>query len=486
MYKGGVLLTSTVRYAVGVGDRLLNRRGPTLKTESVAFRQAHVCVFAGLAILAVLTWESCGRSGTPAPPVTLKLIDQTWVEPGSRRFRDEELLTFTKETGISVEVLPSPESADDQIAVWQQLLESHATVPDVYAVDVIWPGILAENLLDLKPYIPAQEITAHFPKLIANNTVDGRLVALPYTMNAGLLFYRVDLLRKYGYRTPPKTWEALESMARRIQEGERAKGRKNFWGFVWQGAASEALTCNALEWQVAEGGGTIIENGTITVNNPRATEAWERAARWVGSISPPGVVSYKEWDTFNVWQAGEAAFMRNWAGSSYVAVTVQASPKGQPFDMSPLPRGQAGTSSTLGGNSYAVSRYSLHPREAAMLVRFLGRRNEQLRRCRQACEPPTIPELYSDPEVLAANPYLLTVLEIGKNLTLRPSTASGKEYPKVSRAYFDAVHAVLTGKKTTTKAAADLQDKLVQLTNFKVPATDSNKRFGNATATGLR
>jgi trehalose/maltose transport system substrate-binding protein len=48
-------------------------------------------------------------------------------------------------------------------------------------------------------------------------------------------------------------------MARRIQSGERAKGKKDFWGYVWQGADGEALTCDALEWQAGEGGGRIIE-----------------------------------------------------------------------------------------------------------------------------------------------------------------------------------------------------------------------------------
>jgi trehalose/maltose transport system substrate-binding protein len=76
-------------------------------------------------------------------------------------------------------------------------------------------------------------------------------------------------------------------MAARIQAGERAKGKKQFWGFVWQGAADEGLTCDALEWQASDGGGRIIEEDqTISVNNPLAIRAWQRAAHWVGSISP--------------------------------------------------------------------------------------------------------------------------------------------------------------------------------------------------------
>ena len=73
-------------------------------------------------------------------------------------------------------------------------MESGAEVPDVYGIDVIWPGILADNLLDLKPYVPAEEIKLHFPELVANGTVKGRLVSLPSDLNEGLLFYRFDLL----------------------------------------------------------------------------------------------------------------------------------------------------------------------------------------------------------------------------------------------------------------------------------------------------
>jgi hypothetical protein len=70
----------------------------------------------------------------------------------------------------------------DQVSTWLSLLQNKSQVPDVYALDVIWPGILADYLIDLKPYVPAQEITAHFPDLIANDTVDGRLIACPITL----------------------------------------------------------------------------------------------------------------------------------------------------------------------------------------------------------------------------------------------------------------------------------------------------------------
>jgi trehalose/maltose transport system substrate-binding protein len=420
----------------------------------------------GLSSFLLVTGLACRRATQPAAEITLVLIDQTWLDRSFQDRRNLELERFTKETGIRVKLLPAPEGAVETLDTWRNLLESGAKIPDVYAVDVIWPAILAENLLDLKAFVPAHEIAAHFPELIANNTVNGKLVALPCLVDVGLLFYRTDLLRHYGYRTPPQTWQELETMAARIQAGERARGQKDFWGFVWEGASSESVTCNALEWQVSEGGGPIIENNLVTLNNPETVRALERATRWVGTISPPGVLAYKEWDAYNIWQAGQAAFMRNWA-TSHFGELIQGSITKEQFDIASLPRGTARTATTVGGRAYAVSRHSLYPREAAMLVRFLCRPDTQLNRIRKIGGSPTIPELYNDPEMLATNPYFSTVLKTYRNDKVwRPSTETGKRYPDLSRAYFRTVHEILEGKKTAVSALSGLQVELMEITGL--------------------
>ena len=429
-----------------------------------------------LATFLLIAGQGCRKAGQPLAEVTLVLIDQTWLDRSFQDRRNLELEQFTRETGIRVKLLPAPEGAVETLDAWRSLLESGAKIPDVYAVDVIWPGILAENLLDLKAFVPAQEIATHFPELIANNTVNGKLVALPCLVDVGLLFYRTDLLRRYGYRTPPRTWEELETMAARIQAGERTRGQKNFWGFVWEGASSESVTCNALEWQVSEGGGPIIENNMVTVNNSETRRALERAARWVRTISPPGVVTYKEWDAYNIWQAGQAAFMRNWA-TSHFGELIQGSITKDQFDIAPLPRGRARIATTVGGRAYAVSRHSLHPREAAMLVRFLCRPDTQLNRIRKIGGSPTIPELYNDPGMLAADPYFSTILKTYRNDKVwRPSKEAGKQYPDLSRAYYRTVHEILEGKKTVASALPELQAELMQITGLNASARGANKR----------
>src|SRR5260370_39315373 len=133
--------------------------------------------------------------------------------------------------------------------------------------------MLAEYFVDLKPYF-ANEVSHQFPALAAAYTVDNKLVAMAYHPDIGLLYYRTDLLRQYGYRQPPRTWDELESMAARIQAGGRAQGKKQFLGFVGQRAGDEGLTCDALEWQVSEGGGHIIEEDKAnSVTKPHGRRA---------------------------------------------------------------------------------------------------------------------------------------------------------------------------------------------------------------------
>jgi ABC-type glycerol-3-phosphate transport system substrate-binding protein len=164
--------------------------------------------------------------------------------------------------------------------------------------------------------------------------------------------------------------------------------------------------------------------------------------------------------------------MRGWTGTYRAAAAPNSSTKDR-FDIAPLPRGAAGMATTIGGSGYGVSRHSLHVREAVMLVLFLASRDEQVRRSRDAAE------LYKQPEVLAANPHFPRALEVFREgAVVRPSTVAGKMYPEVSRAYFEAVHAVLTHKKSASKAAADLEVELRQILTAK-ESTSNVRSEGN-------
>jgi trehalose/maltose transport system substrate-binding protein len=170
-------------------------------------------------------------------------------------------------TGHIVRLISTPNDANERLALFQQLLAARSPDIDVFQIDAVWPGILAPYLDDLTPHMGGDEIARHFPVLVANNRVNGRLVALPWFADVGLLYFRRDLLEKYGAPVP-QTWRQLTEIARNIQDQERTAGRARMWGFVWQGRAYEGLTCNALEWIRSDGGGNLVdEAGKITIDN---------------------------------------------------------------------------------------------------------------------------------------------------------------------------------------------------------------------------
>jgi len=367
---------------------------------------------------------------------------------------------WAKQTGNEVAVISTPNSTTERLALYQQILAAGSSDIDVFQIDVIWPGILGNHFIDLNEYM-ADEAKQHFEAIVTNNTFENRLVAMPWYTDAGVLYYRKDLLEKYG-ETVPETWEQLTKTAQKIQEGERKAGNDKMWGHVFQGRAYEGLTCNALEWVVSFNGGSVVEpNGDISINNDQAKKAIETASNWIGTISPEGVLGYAEEEARGVFQSGNSVFMRNWPYAWALANSADSPVKGK-VGVAALPKGgeDGRSAAALGGWQLSVSKYSENPELAADLVKFLTSYEEQKRRAIKGSYNPTIADLYKDEEVLSANPFFGDLYETFTSAAPRPSTVTGSKYNQVSSEFWQAVHASLSGSQTVDQAVTGLERNL--------------------------
>lgn len=374
---------------------------------------------------------------------------------------------WAKKTGNSVKVVSTPNDTNERLALYQQLLSAGAADIDVFQVDVIWPGILGNYFIDLKPYSKGAE-SDHFKAIVDNNTVNGKLVAMPWFTDAGILYYRKDLLDKYSLKAPA-TWSDLADAATKIQDGERKGGNAQFWGYVFQGKAYEGLTCDALEWIDSYGGGAIVDaKGVVTINNAKAAAALDNAASWIGKAAPEGVLNYAEEDARGVFQAGNAAFMRNWPYAYSLGNGADSPIKGK-FDVAALPKGGADgkNTGTLGGWQLSVSKFSKNQDAAADLVMYLTSREEQKRRAIQGTYEPTIGALYQDQDVLKAAPFFASLQATFNSAVARPSKVTGDKYNKVSNAFWNAAHDVLSGKQKAEPALASLESDLKRIKRNK-------------------
>jgi len=196
----------------------------------------------------------------------------------------------------------------------------------------------------------------------------------------------------------------------------------------------------------------------VTINNPKAIKALETAKSWVGTIAPVGVPSYGEEEARNVWQAGNAAFMRNWPYAYALGQDPKSVIAGK-FDITVLPKGgdDGKNAACLGGWQLMVSAYSKVPDAAADLVKYLVSSDEQKKHSIALSQLPTLPALYTDPDVLAKNPFFKNALPVLENAVARPSTVTGVDYNQLSTSFFQNVNQVLTGTESAQQAVSAVE-----------------------------
>ena len=405
--------------------------------------------------------RSSAASSKPRP--LLDLMSLTWEK--NAEFEQNFLKSFSERNGTEFQFVPNLETVDSRLTLYRQLFRAHSSQPDLLQIDVVWPAMLANDLVDLRPYLKGNE-KSFAPQLLNIYVVQGKLVALPTYADFAVLFYRPELLQRYGYRNPPATWDQLEQMAQRIQAGERRAGNKDFWGYTWQGNSSEALTCNALEWQASAGAGIFIEpSGTVHVRSSRFATALRRATNWIGTISPPGESIYREPDSLNLWNAGQVAFMRNWT-SLYGSLPELTGKDRLPFALAPMPGGPGGQRGTLGSIGMSVSRYAANRELAIKALLEITDERHDLERLFVTNGIPTHTAIRERPDVKSRTSLLAISDRLMKGVVSRPSLITAEKYDQVSGQYASAVNSVLRRKAEPEQAMADLEKKLMQITGL--------------------
>jgi len=349
---------------------------------------------------------------------------------------------FSKNTGIKVKVVPHPTASDASYSQLARVFSTKSSSFDVAMIDVVWPGAFAPYLVDLKPKL-GSAAKAHVQGIIQNDTVNGKLVAMPWFGDFGILYYRTDLLKKYGYAGPPQTWKQLFAMAKKIQDGEK-QDNPSFSGFVFQGNSYEGLTCDSLEWLASSGAGHFIDNGKVTINNPKAAAVLDSFRAGIGKITPRGVTSYQEGEAHTAFLAGNAAFMRNWPYAYSLGADPKQSKVVGKFSVTTLPHGSGSSVGTVGGWQLAVNKYSKHVDAAIEFVRYMTSAPVEKFDAITNTNVPTIPSVAKDPAVVKANPYLKPNIATVPRVA-RPAKYLGTHYNEGSKAIYQGINQILNG-----------------------------------------
>ncbi len=375
---------------------------------------------------------SSGRYENGANVVVFKHGKIAGDQAAFRRLLD----LFEKEhPGIRVRDETLPSSTDDQHQFYVINLEGGSSDFDVLGMDVIWVPEFARAgwLADLSGMLPGAERNEFFPGPMKAVTYGGRVYAIPWYIDAGVLYYRKDLLERYGFR-PPATWGDLVRTAQYITKME-----PGLYGFIWQGKQYEGLVCNALEY-FRGNGGRVLEDGKVVIDSPQNVRAlgFMRDLIEKYGVTPPLVTTATEESTRRIFGGGRAVFMRNWPYAWNIFEQPGSAVKGK-VGVAPLPSFPPNLSvSTLGGWQLGVNRFSRHPRIAEELVRFLTSPSAQKILALTIGYKPTRKSLYRDPDLIKAQPFITGLYDVFMKAVPRPVTPFYMMITQVMQSEFSA------------------------------------------------
>jgi multiple sugar transport system substrate-binding protein len=352
-----------------------------------------------------------------------------------------------------VRLIELPESADQQR---QQMVQNAQTKSDAYTVlniDVVWTAEFAANRW-ISPLPKDQfDLSKFMPSAVQTGQYRGNMYAAPWKTDAGLLFYRKDLLKKAGIDAPPKTWAELQAACGKI------KGVNCYAG---QFDKYEGLTCNFSEAVDSAGGTVVDDQGKPNVNTPQAKQGLDFLVNgFKNKLIPKEAITYEEEDARRAFEKGNLVFLRQWPYQYALSNKKGTSKVVGKFDVAPLPGLNGPGAPTLGGHDLAISNYAKNKATALDFIKYMTSEQTERMNLIASSEAPTLASLYDEPELQKKFPYLATLKASLLNAKPRPKAV---RYNDVTTAIQEAVYSALTGKSTSDQALADLQSKLGPLT----------------------
>lgn len=328
---------------------------------------------------------------------------------------------------------------------------------DVFVLDVVRPAQFAAAgwAEPLDAYVDDKDalMAEYLPAYAEANQVDGKLLALPAYADAMFLYYRTDLLEKYGQQVPT-TWDELAATAKTILEGENDP---TLQGVSFQGAAIEGAVCSFLlpYWSL---GHTLEKDGEFAFDADGAARSFEV---WLDlmaqGVAPANSAEVKTDDTRKSFQGGDAVFAVLWAYGWSMFQGDDSEVTGN-VGVARLPAVAGGEPVTcLGGWEWAVSAFSEHKDEAAELVKYLSGPEVSKLRAVKASNLPARLDMYEDADVLAAAGWFADALPVVETANTRPVSP---RYNEISDIIRTNLNAVVAGAATPEDAAAQMKSRL--------------------------
>jgi len=397
----------------------------------------------------------CTQSGEGTDRVPTVLVFKHGKLSGDGRVLSDLLRDFERQhEGVTVREELLPSDSDRQHQYYAMNLDGGKAPFDLLGIDTIWAQEFAKAgwIAPLDGLLTPAEQEEFFPGPIEAATFNGRLYAVPWYVDAGVLYYRRDLLDRHGLE-PPRTWRELAQTAKLILDAERDS---RLAGFVWQGKQYEGLMCVTLE--VLRSNGTDLWSG----DRDRAESGLRFLRETISAhgITPLSTSMADEESTRWMFGEGHALFMRNWP-YAWSLLQQEGSPVRGKVGVVSLPAFSGFASApVLGGWMLAIPNSSTHQEIVGELITFLTSPDTQRKVAVELGYNPVRRALYADESLLEVRPLLKDLHPILSEARPRPVTPY---YLLISQAVQPEISAVVVGRKSPKEALDAIRRRVDQI-----------------------
>ncbi|MFN3694165.1 MAG: sugar ABC transporter substrate-binding protein, partial [Ignavibacterium sp.] len=283
-------------------------------------------------------------------------------------------------------------------AAQEKLITAFASdnTPDICQLGNTWiPQFASLNaIIDLSDFIARSSTVKSenfFSGIWETNIIDNRVYGIPWYVDTRLMFYRKDVFEKAGFKNPPKNWDELYSLCKKIKELN--KGKEKYPIFIptneWNSFIIFGLQAGAKLLKEKDTRGNF--------SSKEFKEAFDYLIRFhKEKLTPFGMMQVT-----NVYQAMAEEYISIYISGPWNIPEFKKWMTGDLADKwatAPMPgyHDEYPGLSLAGGSSLVIFKDSKHKNEVWKLIEFLSEPKIQLKVYRVTNNLPSVIEAWND------------------------------------------------------------------------------------------
>ena len=352
---------------------------------------------------------------------------------------------------VNVQMIPWTAAQEKLIAAF-----AADNLPDLFQLGNTWVPQFAElgAIINLNSFISKSDVIKkeyYFPGIWDTNIIFNKVYGIPWYIDTRILFYRKDVLEKAGFNQPPKTWDELYTLSKRIRNN--ANGEDKY-----------AIYLPTNEWSPfiifgLQNGSTILKdsNAYADFSGAKFKEAFKYLIKFhKEKLAPIGISQVT-----SVYQSFAQEYFSMYISGPWNIVEFKKWMTGDLADKwgtAPLPgRYTYPGVSTAGGSSLVMSRNSIHKEAAWKFIEYLSETKTQLQFYNLVNDLPAVKSVWEEKK-FKDDPYIKAFYEQFLHVVPTPKIPEWEQivFAKVQQYAEEAARGSITEDEALKRLDADV------------------------------